>query len=100
MCTLTFVTSAPATSQPTPTLALLILAIALALVLASALLPHLAAAAPLPDAHAVHSPRTQIVRQKRGGVKLPFRKQKLARRAAPEGNIAGGSIGLGDSQDL
>ena len=72
---------------------------ALALVLASALLPHLAAA-PLPDAHAVHSPRTQLVRQKKGGVKLPFRKQKLARRAAPEGNIAGGSIGLGDSQDL
>ena len=73
---------------------------ALTLVLASALLPHLAAAAPLPDAHAVHSPRTQLVRQKKGGVKLPFRKQKLARRAAPEGNIAGGSIGLGDSQDL
>ena len=70
---------------------------ALALVLAAAALPLPVAAVPLPAANAL--PRTP-----KKGIVLPFKKTQrprtLAERAAPEGNVVGGSVGLGDSQDL
>ncbi|KAH9933149.1 aspartic peptidase domain-containing protein [Epithele typhae] len=37
---------------------------------------------------------------KKGGITLPLHQRRVAKRAAPEGDIVGGSIGLGDSQDL
>ena len=76
-----------------------------AFLLVLAALPHLyVSAAPLPapiDAPALASSRSSA-KPKKGGVVLPFqRKQRaLVDRAAPEGDIVGGSIGLGDSQDL
>ena len=74
---------------------------ALVLVLATALVPDLASAIPVPaDAPALSSTRTSA-KPKKGGVTIPFQRQRrLAERAAPEGNVVGGSVGLGDSQDL
>ena len=76
-----------------------------AYVLALALLPYLVAAIPIPasvSAPTLSSSR-KATKPKKGGIVLPFKRRSVVGRedAEPEdGDVLGGSVGLGNSADL
>ncbi|TFK93100.1 acid protease [Polyporus arcularius HHB13444] len=73
-----------------------------AYVLALAALPRLVLAAPLPASVApptLSSSRTST-KPKKGAVKLPFLRRRVAGRQNADEDVLGGTVGLGDSADL